>query len=403
MLASGSWFQLPLRVLEWWWTFDTWFESGFCQWGSIYPMANLSQCLCGQSWVSPPPAILHRSTKGSSVKLRANFVVIQKQRLLRRPFCPVSWWQKDGSPPKIRQKWRFFWCNTRDPATSITDAKSLSQDSHKSSTASSHLDLEWIRNLRKVDFLDAILGFSKSHEPWTVPWTGGTIIQVMFLWFFSFWLVGSWIIPFVAHTAGFRKDYMTYRGQAMYSLVIDIAEGAVGLAILYRCLARFHPLPNNWFRISWKGNWHIDACLGCLMFPLVNMLSQINLDLLPFPSPITASHVEKSIMARDPVAMLLYAIVVSICAPIWEEVIFRGFLLPSLTRYMPIWSSVLVSAIAFALAHFSMQRLLPLTFLGLVMGIVFVRSRNLLASMLLHSLWNGFVFLDLLRWRPCNL
>ena len=133
------------------------------------------------------------------------------------------------------------------------------------------------------------------------------------------------------------------------------------------------------------------------MFPLVNRLSQIDLELLLFPSPIIESHVEKSIMARDLVAMILYSILVSICAPIWEEVIFWGFLFPSLTCYMPIWSYVLISAIAFALAHFNMQFLLPLTFLRLVMGIVFVRSRNLLASMLLHSLWNGFVFLDLLR------
>ena len=139
------------------------------------------------------------------------------------------------------------------------------------------------------------------------------------------------------------------------------------------------------------------------MFPLVNRLSQINLDLLPFPSPITASHVEKSIMARDPVAMLLYAIVVSICAPIWEEVIFRGFLLSSLTHYMPIWISVLAISIALPLTHFNMKRLLSLTFLRLVMGIVFVRARNLLASMILHSLWNGFVFLDLLRLIPYNL
>jgi len=31
------------------------------------------------------------------------------------------------------------------------------------------------------------------------------------------------------------------------------------------------------------------------------------------------------------------------------------------------------------------------------MGGAFARSRNLLASMVLHSLWNGFVFLDLMK------
>nr|PNR30434.1 hypothetical protein PHYPA_026750 [Physcomitrium patens] len=39
--------------------------------------------------------------------------------------------------------------------------------------------------------------------------------------------------------------------------------------------------------------------------------------------------------------------------------------------------------------------MLPLTFLGIVMGIIFIRSRNLLASMPLHGRYNGFVFLHL--------
>ncbi|EFJ27033.1 hypothetical protein SELMODRAFT_148181 [Selaginella moellendorffii] len=251
--------------------------------------------------------------------------------------------------------------------------------------------------LRKVDFLQLLLNRSHKDKAWAVPWTGHTIFQVMFLWFGAFWLVGSWFIPIAAHALGYSKDSLTYRGQALYSLVTDIAEGTVGLGILHRCLAEFHPLSKDWFPVSWQGQWYVEACLGCLIFPLVNCLSQLNLDLLPLPSPFTASSVEQSISARDPIATLLYAVVVSVCAPVWEEVLFRGFLLPSLTRYLPLWASIAISALAFALAHFSPQRLLPLTFLGLVMGVVFVRNRNLLSSMLLHSLWNVFVFVELLR------
>ncbi|KAL8224008.1 hypothetical protein R6Q57_019483 [Mikania cordata] len=248
----------------------------------------------------------------------------------------------------------------------------------------------WVTNIKKA--ADAIL----RAEPWAVPWTAKTILQVMLLWITSFWLVGSWIIPFVAHTAGFRKECLTYRGQALYSLLTDVVEGMTGIVIIKLCLSRFRPLSSDWFKFSFKGNWPFDVGLGCLMFPLVNRLSQVNLNFVPMP-PITVSNVEQSIVARDPIAMLLYAIVVSVCAPIWEEIVFRGFLLPSLTRYMPVGCSILVSSIAFALAHFNMQRMLPLVFLGIVMGTVFARSRNLLPSMLLHSLWNAFVFIDLMR------
>ncbi|RZB44231.1 hypothetical protein D0Y65_054313 [Glycine soja] len=251
------------------------------------------------------------------------------------------------------------------------------------------------RKMAETDVITVIRGV----EPWTVPWTAKTIVQVMLLWIASFWFVGSWIVPFLAYTAGFRKESLTYRGQALCSLLTDVAEGVVGIAILRHCLAKFQPLSSDWFKFEVKGKWQFDVGLGCLMFPLINQLSQMNLNLLPVLqyTPVTISSVEQSIVARDPVAMALYAVVVSVCAPIWEEIVFRGFLLPSLTKYMPVWSAILVSSIAFALAHFNIQRMLPLVFLGMVMGTVFVRSRNLFPSMLLHSLWNAFVFLDLMK------
>lgn len=224
-------------------------------------------------------------------------------------------------------------------------------------------------------------------------------MQVMLLWVIAFWFIGSWMVPFAAQIAGFSRESLTFRGQALLSLVTDVTEGVAGIMILHRCLCRFRPLPPDWFRFSLKGTWQLDVILGCLMFPLVNRLSQFNLNLLPLlPStPVTISSVEQSILARDPVAMALYAVVVSVCAPVWEEIVFRGFLLPSLTKYMPVWCAILVSSVVFALAHFNVQRMLPLIFLGVVMGVVFTRSRNLLPSMLLHSLWNGFVFLDLMK------
>ncbi|XP_019200531.1 PREDICTED: uncharacterized protein LOC109194101 isoform X1 [Ipomoea nil] len=111
-------------------------------------------------------------------------------------------------------------------------------------------------------------------EPWTVPWTVRTIVQVMLLWIASFWLVGSWIIPFLAHSAGFRKESLTYQGLALYSLLTDAAGGIAGMAILHRRLAKFFPLPSNWFKFSLGGKWHFDVGLCCVMFPLINRLSQ---------------------------------------------------------------------------------------------------------------------------------
>ena len=79
-----------------------------------------------------------------------------------------------------------------------------------------------------------------------------------------------------------------------------------------------------------------------------------------------------------------------------SQVIFRGFLLPSLAKYMPMAASILVSSVLFAGAHCSTQRFLPLCLLGVVFGTLYAESHNLLAAVTAHSLWNCFVFLSFL-------
>jgi len=62
---------------------------------------------------------------------------------------------------------------------------------------------------------------------------------------------------------------------------------------------------------------------------------------------------------------------------------------------MPVWGAIVLSSFIFALAHLSLSEVLPLMVLGMVLGFVYARSRNLLTSMLLHSLWNSGTLLSL--------
>lgn len=88
-----------------------------------------------------------------------------------------------------------------------------------------------------------------------------------------------------------------------------------------------------------------------------------------------------------------FCVVFSLCSHLGGDC---GFFLSSLTKYMPVCCLILVSSVAFALAHYNMQNMLPLVLLGVVMGAVFARSRNLLASMLLRC-GMPFVFLEVIK------
>ncbi len=99
--------------------------------------------------------------------------------------------------------------------------------------------------------------------------------------------------------------------------------------------------------------------------------------------------------SQDGVALGIFFFTAAIAAPFFEEILFRGFLLSSLTRYLPVWGSILASSLLFALAHLSLSEVLPLTALGCVLGVVYTRSRSLFAPMLLHCLWNSGTLLSL--------
>ena len=72
---------------------------------------------------------------------------------------------------------------------------------------------------------------------------------------------------------------------------------------------------------------------------------------------------------------------------------------------MPAPAAVLASSTLFALAHFTPRDFPQLLALGTVLGFSYVRTRNLLTPMLVHSLWNTGVLctLAVLRAEGVNL
>ena len=93
--------------------------------------------------------------------------------------------------------------------------------------------------------------------------------------------------------------------------------------------------------------------------------------------------------------ILIVSTICSILAPLMEEAVFRGFLLPSLTKWVPVPVAVAGSSLAFALAHFSSHDLVPLFVLGCVLGTTYVQTRDPLAPTLVHCFWNLLVILVL--------
>ena len=231
-----------------------------------------------------------------------------------------------------------------------------------------------------------------SNTIWKTPWNWEITWQVLIVGFF---FIGQFVLPFVLGLSGVNPTNSTLRIKALYVFGTYILMAASGILVLYLSIKPFLPLPQDWFKFKFISKWFIWGFGGYLIaIPSVLLVSLINQQIWNGQGG-SNPLLFLALQAQDRVALAIFFITASLAAPIFEEIMFRGFLLPSLTRYVPVWVAIIMSGFIFAIAHLSLSEVLPLATIGIIIGIVYTRSRNLLAPMLLHSLWNSGTLISL--------
>src|SRR4029077_4889562 len=83
-----------------------------------------------------------------------------------------------------------------------------------------------------------------------------------------------------------------------------------------------------------------------------------------------------------------YLLVFGLLAAVCEELAFRGLILSGLLRRFRPRNAVILSSFLFALFHMNVFQFLPAFFLGVVLGLVTVRSKSLVPAIIFHLLHN---------------
>jgi uncharacterized protein len=91
--------------------------------------------------------------------------------------------------------------------------------------------------------------------------------------------------------------------------------------------------------------------------------------------------------------LAVQAVVTTLIAPVGEEILFRGILYTAIKQRGRPRTALWATAVLFALIHFSPVNLLSLLFLAIVLTALYEKTKNLLAPILLHSAFNGVMFL----------
>lgn len=177
---------------------------------------------------------------------------------------------------------------------------------------------------------------------------------------------------------------------------VGLWTGFVGITVLATRRKGSGRLSQDFgFRIERRDVW-IGAAVGVfaqlVLLPLIALLLQPVLGKPEVSGPVR-DLVGK---ARGPAFIGLVA-AVAVCAPIVEELFFRGLFLRSLQRRMPDGAAVGVSAAAFGLAHAStlpaagvVLVMVSLTALGAVLAILALRTGRLGPGIVAHAVFNLF-------------
>lgn len=94
--------------------------------------------------------------------------------------------------------------------------------------------------------------------------------------------------------------------------------------------------------------------------------------------------------ADHPFWVRLYIAFLAIAiAPVFEECLFRGILLPMLVRRLGLGAGIFLTSLLFAAIHFHLPSLIPLMVVASGFSLAYVYSGSLWVPILMHGMFNG--------------
>ena len=86
---------------------------------------------------------------------------------------------------------------------------------------------------------------------------------------------------------------------------------------------------------------------------------------------------------------VLLFVTIAIVAPLLEEILFRGLLQNALSKRLPVWAAIVLSALVFGAMHMDFYAMPPLVVMGAIFGAIYHLTGSLRVTILLHMINNA--------------
>jgi membrane protease YdiL (CAAX protease family) len=186
------------------------------------------------------------------------------------------------------------------------------------------------------------------------------------------------------------------RGPIVPAMLTYMASAAVGLFLVTRVAyrdvtgARASTLPDVLLPTEGRELASVLWAVGGLSLAFVLVLGASMLRAFVPEDDLLVNPGVRALLLIDTAGeRTLFLASVALVAPLFEEILFRGFVFAQLRHRFGLAAAASVSAALFALVHFSLGSFLPLFALGLVLAWAYEATGNLMTSMLIHAAWNA--------------
>lgn len=233
----------------------------------------------------------------------------------------------------------------------------------------------------RLDFLK-IMKDQINRKPYSfVPWQLKDVTLAILLWFIGTVTIGIIVLGLTDPTQSLAI-IITLVTNSFILIFLSLRLGPLRYRSTIRTLGLIRPtklLPSLLL-------WPIAALLAnsCFLALYISLLSVLNIA-PPDPVPFNTNL---SIMS-----LAIIGLFVIVIGPLAEELFFRGFIFPAITKRFGLFFGAVGNALVFSLFHIDPVLYLPTFVAGLILTFLYTKTHSLTSSFIAHGTQNCIAFL----------
>ena len=231
----------------------------------------------------------------------------------------------------------------------------------------------------------------KAKLPFVVPWTVIDVIEAVAVLLFM--MVAGGLLTTIAMGRVLDPEDWPL-GRAILMGIQYLLVSGVTIAVVWYRLRAVGTRPLQMLGLRLKNTLRMVGVgfAGYAAFLVIMIVIALLFGWLAGGAMPLAQTTEEIIgAAQTPGEIAIYFVLVCIFAPIFEELIFRGYVYAGLRRIMSPRAAILIGAAAFSAVHLNAEAFLVIMLIGVMLCYLYERTRSLIPAMIAHGVHNGLV------------